>query len=43
MPPSKIIEGDHELAEIYSMSMTHQLHCLVTVHSQASMKDADEF
>ena len=29
MPASKVIPGDHELAEIYSVSVTHQLHCLV--------------
>jgi hypothetical protein len=28
IPPSKIMAGDHQLAEIYSVSMTHQLHCL---------------
>jgi len=28
MPPSKKIENDPEDAEIYSMSITHQLHCL---------------
>ncbi|KAG9239937.1 hypothetical protein BJ878DRAFT_529435 [Calycina marina] len=28
MPRSNIIPGDHELAEIYSLSMTHQLHYL---------------
>ena len=29
MPASKVVPNDRELAEIYSMSMTHQLHCLV--------------
>lgn len=29
MPRSKKIENDTEEAEIYSVSMTHQLHCLV--------------
>lgn len=29
MPRSKKVEGDIEEAEIYSVSMTHQLHCLV--------------
>jgi hypothetical protein len=28
MPRSKTVENDPE-AEIYSVSMTHQLHCLV--------------
>ncbi|TVY89605.1 Oxidase, partial [Lachnellula willkommii] len=28
MPRSKKVEGDIEEAEIYSVSMTHQLHCL---------------
>jgi hypothetical protein len=30
MPQSKIIEDDLEEGEIYSLSITHQLHCLVT-------------
>ena len=29
MPRSKKVENDIEEAEIYSVSMTHQLHCLV--------------
>jgi hypothetical protein len=29
MPPSKKIADDPEEAEIYSMSIAHQLHCLV--------------
>lgn len=29
MPRSKKVESDTEEAEIYSVSMTHQLHCLV--------------
>jgi len=29
LPRSKKIENDTEEAEIYSVSMTHQLHCLV--------------
>lgn len=29
LPRSKKIEGDGEEAEIYSVSMTHSLHCLV--------------
>jgi hypothetical protein len=29
LPPSKPIPNDHEFAEIYSISITHQLHCLV--------------
>lgn len=32
MPPSKNLEGDDEHSEIYSMSITHQLHCLVSDH-----------
>jgi pyridoxal biosynthesis lyase PdxS len=28
-PRSKKVENDTEEAEIYSVSMTHQLHCLV--------------
>jgi hypothetical protein len=29
MPRSKKVENDTEEGEIYSVSMTHQLHCLV--------------
>lgn len=29
MPQSKAIEADPEEGEIYSLSITHQLHCLV--------------
>jgi len=28
MPPSKAIPKDPEYAEVYSLSVTHQLHCL---------------
>ncbi|PBP19029.1 hypothetical protein BUE80_DR010087 [Diplocarpon rosae] len=31
MPPSKSIENDPEDGEIYSLSITHQLHCLAVV------------
>jgi len=31
MPSSKLIPGDYQLAEIYSMSITHQLHCLAVL------------
>jgi len=33
MPRSKKVENDAEEAEIYSVSMTHQLHCLVRFES----------
>lgn len=37
MPESKAIEDDPEEAEIYSLSVLHQLHCLVRALSKASI------
>jgi hypothetical protein len=31
LPPSQIIKGDPEEAELYSLSVTHQLHCLAVL------------
>jgi hypothetical protein len=31
LPPSQIIKGDPEKAELYSLSVTHQLHCLAVL------------
>lgn len=31
---ARFVQGDLEFAEIYSMSITHQLHCLVRVCSR---------
>ena len=36
MPQSKAIPDDPEEAEIYSLSVTHQLHCLVRPSSHPS-------
>lgn len=38
MPRSKKVEGDKEDAEIYSVSMAHQLHCLVGVSLNSQAK-----
>jgi len=31
MPPSKTMPGDHEHAEVYGLSMIHQLHCVAVL------------
>ena len=43
LSPNKPILDDHEFAEIYSVSMTHQLHCLVReLYRIIRYKTADE-